>query len=271
MTDFWREVTAGGFVTHALVAVLLANVACAMVGTYVVARRVGHLAGGIAHMALGGMGAAVYAGAAPIVGAVIAAVAGAVVVGLVTLRGLQGEDTIVNALWATGMAAGILFLSLTPGYNADLLSYLFGNVLMVTRTDILVLAGLDLLVVALVVTFGRPLAAVCFDEEFARTRGLPTGAIYLLLLVVVALTVVALVRIVGLILVIALLTLPVATAGLFRRSLIGIMVAAALVGTAAGVGGLAVSFVADVPSGVTIVLLNGLCYLTALVLAWSRR
>lgn len=260
MAEFWSEWLAGGFLNRAVAAVLLASVACAVVGPYVVARRVGHLAGGIAHIALGGIGVAMAIGAPPLLGAGIASIAGALVIALLTLRGLQGEDTVVNALWATSMAGGILLISMTPGYNVDLLSYLFGKVLLVTPRDLIILLALDVLLVGLVLSGGRLLTAVCFDEEFARTRGLPTGALYLALLVIVALTVVALVRVAGLVLVIALLTLPAATAALFSRSLTTTMLLSAGLGMAASLGGLAVSFAADVPSGVTIVLLAGLMY-----------
>jgi zinc transport system permease protein len=162
------------------------------------------------------------------------------------------------------MATGILFISRTPGYNADLMSYLFGNVLMVSRQDLLLMAVLDAVVVVLVALFHKQLAALCFDEEFARVRGVRVAAFHLLLLCVVAVTVVALVQVVGLILVIALLTLPAAIAGQLVRSIGAMMLVACLAGAVFSTAGLAVSFLVDVPSGATIILLAAFAYLASL-------
>jgi zinc transport system permease protein len=252
------------FLRNALLAALLASAGCGVVGTYVVARRIGYLAGGIAHTVLGGMGIAYFLGASPLAGALGAAVVAALAIGLVTLRWREHEDVAIGALWATGMAIGILLISRTPGYNADLMSYLFGNVLMVSRQDLLFMAVLDAVVVALVALFHKQLTALCFDEEFARVRGVRVAAFHLLLLCVVAVTVVALVQVVGLILVIALLTLPAAIAGHLVRSIGAMMAVACAAGAVFSTAGLAASFLADVPSGATIILFAAFGYLAAL-------
>ncbi len=163
-------------------AALLASVGCGVVGTYVVARRIGYLAGGIAHAVLGGMGVAYFLGASPLGGALVAAVTAALIIGVFTLRWKQQEDVAIGAIWAVGMAVGILFISRTPGYNADLMSYLFGNVLMVSNRDLALMAGLDLLVLVVTLLFHKQLTAICFDEEFARVRGVRVAAFHLLLL-----------------------------------------------------------------------------------------
>lgn len=254
------------FLRTALLAGLLASVGCGVVGTFVVVKRIAFLAGGIAHSVLGGMGAALYFGFDPLLGALAAAVLSALIIGAVRLAWGAQEDTLIGAIWAIGMAVGVLFIAKTPGYGADLMSFLFGNILLVAPRDLWVMAGLDLALVATVGLFYRQFLAVSFDEEFARLRGLPVGAFYLLLLCLVAVTVVLLIQVVGLILVIALLTLPAAIAGHYLHSLGAIMVLATLLGSSFTSAGLALSFTPDLPAGPTMVLLAGACYvLSALV------
>ncbi len=253
-----------GFLQNALVAALLAGLGCGVVGTYVVVKRIGYMAGGIAHTVLGGMGVAYFLGKDPLLGAMVAAVLSAMVIGWVSLRRKQHEDIIIGALWATGMAVGILFLARTPGYNVDLMSYLFGNILMVSRADLFLMDFLDAAVFCLVGLFYKQFLAVCFDEEFARIRGVNVTTIYLLLLCMVAVTVVSLIQVVGLILVIALFTLPAATARQFVRSVAGMMIAACALGAIVGVAGLGVSYQTNLPSGATIIVIAGAVFLISL-------
>jgi zinc transport system permease protein len=187
------------------------------------------------------------------------------VIGWVSLRARQREDTIIGAVWAIGMAVGILFISQTPGYNQELMSYLFGNILMVSDTDLMVLLGLDLLIVVLALAFYHRFVAVCFDAEFARVRGVRVEVTYLLLLCLSALTVVVLVTVVGVVLVIALLTLPAAVAGCVFRTFRGIMLGAVFYCAVFTVAGLALSYEANFPAGASIVLLAGFAYVLALV------
>ena len=261
MIEFFRALATHQFLQHAVLAGVLAGIGCGVMGTYVVVKRIGYLAGGIAHAVLGGMGIAYFLGRDPIIGAVIAALVAAVAVGWVSRRGRQHVDTIIGAVWAIGMAIGILFISQTPGYNVDLLSYLFGNILMVAPQDLWFIAILDLIIVLVVVLFYRQFLAVTFDEEFALLRGVPVGFFDLLLLSMVALTVVMLIRVVGLILVIALLTLPAAIAGQYVRSLGRMMLLAIGLGVAFAVGGLALSYGPDLPAGASIIVLAGVTYL----------
>ncbi len=270
MDTFWEAAFQQSFMQNALIGGLLASIACGLIGSFVVVRRIGYLAGGIAHAVLGGMGIAYFLGRSPIAGAIVAALLMAVVIGLVSLHSRQQEDTLISALWAVGMATGILFIAKSPGYNVDLMSYLFGNILMIPREQLLLLAGLDLGIILLVALFYKQLVAVCFDEEFARLRGVSADVFYLLLLCLVALTVVILIQVVGLILVIALLTLPAAIAGQFLHSLPRIMALATLLGALLTTGGLAVSYAPDLPSGATTVLLAGATYLLCTVLAALR-
>jgi zinc transport system permease protein len=263
VSGFLEAVAQYPFLQHALIGGLLASVGCGVMGAYVVARRIGYLAGGIAHSVLGGMGIAYYLGRSPVGGALVAALVAAMIIGWVSLRWRQQEDTLIGALWAVGMATGIVFISSTPGYNADLMSYLFGNILLITPGQLYLVAGLDALVVTLVVLFRKQLLAVSFDEQFARLRGVRVEVVYLMLLCLVALTVVILIQVVGLILVIALLTLPAAIAGQYLRSLAAIMLAAMGLGALFIGGGLALSFELDLPSGAVVILVAGLAYFSA--------
>lgn len=281
MSEFLHAVAEHAFLRHALLAGLLASVAAGIVGTYVVARRISYLAGAISHCVLGGIGAALYLRAVhgwqwlqPLHGAVAAALLAALAIGLVSLRARQREDTVIGALWAVGMAAGILFIARTPGYSQDLVGYLFGNILMVNARDLWLVAALDLVVVAIGLRFYNQFLAVCFDGEFARLRGVRVEAIYLLLLALTALTVVLLVLVVGIVLVIALLTLPAAIAGRWAQTLWQMMALAVLGSALVTTGGLALSYGADLPAGAVIVLAAGAAYLLTLLgtrRPWRRR
>jgi len=273
MIDFLAAVADHTFLQYALLTGVLAGIACGIVGTYVVTRRITYIGGGIAHSLLGGMGAAYYLSAAhnlswlhPLHGAAAVALISAVIIGLVSLRSREREDTVISAIWAIGMAAGVIFISRTPGYSENLMSYLFGNILMVSRSDLWLLAGLDLLIVGFGLIFYNQFLAVCFDEEFARVRGLKVEWYYLLLLGLTALTVVLLVMVVGLIMVIALLTLPVAIAGQFTRTLKQTMVAASLISILVTGLGLALSYGPNLPAGATIILVAGIAYVAVLIL-----
>jgi zinc transport system permease protein len=266
MSGFLDSLFNHAFLQNALLGGVLASVACGVMGTYVVVKRIGYLAGGIAHSVLGGMGIAYFAGESPIGGALVASIVAALIIGGVHLKWRQQEDTIISAIWAVGMALGVVFISRTPGYNIDLMSYLFGNILMISRGQLGLILIMDIVVIATVMLLYRQLLAVAFDEEYARLRGLPVTGLYLLLLCLVALTVVMLIQVVGLILVIALLTLPAAIARQYTVSLGRMMVLAALLGAAFTSGGLAISYGPDLPPGATIILLAGAAYLLSSVI-----
>ncbi|MBU1627891.1 metal ABC transporter permease [bacterium] len=254
------------FMQKALFAGLLASLACGITGAYVVIKRITFISGGISHGVLGGIGIAYYFGFNPMTGAFVAALLSALLIGFISIRGYQNEDTIIGALWAVGMAVGILFIYLTPGYSTDLMSYLFGNILMVTSKDILLIAILDISILVIVISFYKQFLAVCFDEEFARIRGINVDFYYILLLCLVACTVVILIQVVGLILIIALLTLPAAIAGHLVQSLWKIMVGAFIFGILFTTSGLVLSYDFDIPSGATIVLISGLAYIFTLLI-----
>lgn len=255
------------FLQTALVAGLLASIGTGVVGAFVVVKRLTFLAGGIAHSVLGGMGAAVYFGFDPFLGALGAAILSALLIGWVRLAWQAQEDTLIGALWAIGMAIGILFIAKTPGYTSDLMSYLFGNILLVPTRELWFMAALDLLLLTVIGLFYRQLLAVSFDEEFARLRGVHVTLHYLLLLVLVAVTVVLLIQVVGLILVMALLTLPAAVAGHYVQSLGAMMVLATLLSALLTSLGLTLAYGPDLPVGPTIILLAGALYLVSALLS----
>lgn len=265
MTEFFIALSEQTFLQYAVIAGFLASIGCGVMGTYVVVKRIAFIAGGIAHSVLGGMGAALYYGFSPLAGALAAAIAAAMLIGWVRLQWRAQEDTLIGALWAIGMAVGILFIAKTPGYQSDLMSYLFGNILLVPQQSLWIMAALDALLLIIVGAYHRQFLAVAFDEEFARLRGIPVTFFYLLLLVLVAVTVVLLIQVVGLILVLALLTLPAAIAGHYVHSLGRMMLIATLLGNLVTLFGLAFSYGPDLPAGPTIILLVGAIYVISAV------
>jgi len=278
MLEFFTDLRSYAFLQYALLTGVLASLACGIVGSYITVRRISYIAGAIAHSVLGGMGLARYLQQelglkflSPLHGAVFAALLSAIIIGLVTLYGKQREDTVLSAVWALGMATGIFFIYKTAGYNEDLMSYLFGNILMVRGRDLAVIAALDLLIVAVSLLFYNKLEAVCFDEEFARLRGLHVELYYILLLCLTALTIVVLLQVVGIVMVIALLSLPAATAAYLSRKLWHTMVIAILLSLLYMVAGLVISYQPNLPAGATIIILAGAAYLLVLIFKPLRR
>ncbi|NLA38206.1 MAG: metal ABC transporter permease [Methanomicrobiales archaeon] len=265
------EVLGFEFFRNAFIAGMLASIACGIIGTYVVVRRMVAISGGISHAAFGGIGLGYYLGIDPLAGAAGFTVATALGMGLLQLRAKQQMDTLIGAVWAAGMALGILFVYLTPGFAPDLFSYLFGNILLVPRGDILLMAVLTAVIIAVVAFLYRELQAVTFDPDYAKVMNLPVEGLSLLLLVLIALTVVMLIRVVGIILVIALLTIPAAISRIHATRIWSMMLGAAALGIIFTVAGIWLSYLADVPSGATIILVSTLAYAGALGLERLRQ
>jgi zinc transport system permease protein len=277
LPEFLTDLQQYSFLQNALLTGILASVACGVIGTYVVVRRISYIADGIAHTVLGGMGAALYLNRVyhwhsviPLHGALVSALIAAAIIGLVSLRAKQREDTVISALWAIGMAVGIIFISRTPGYNEDLMGYLFGNILMVSSNDLWMLAGLDAIIVIAGLLFYNQFLAVCFDQEFARLRGLNVEVYYLLLLGLAALTVVVLSTVVGVVMVVAMLTLPIGIAALFSITLWRMMIISTLLCATFTTSGLFLSYGPDYPAGATTIVIAGAAYLGALGVRWVR-
>jgi zinc transport system permease protein len=258
------EILGYEFFRNALLAGLLASIACGIIGSYVVVKRMVALSGGISHAAFGGIGLGYFLGFDPILGAVGFALAVSTGIGILREKAVQNLDTLIGAVWAAGMALGILFISLTPGYAPDLFSYLFGNILLVPQGDLLLMAVLAVVIIGAVIIVYSPLLAVTFDEEYARVMNLPVTALMLLLLGLTALTVVMLIRVVGIILVIALLTLPAAIAREYAGEMRRMMVLAVAGGMIFTFLGIWLSYLFDIPSGATIILVSVVAYLAVL-------
>jgi zinc transport system permease protein len=241
------------FFQNALLAALLVSIAIGAIGTLVAINRLVFLSGGIAHAAYGGVGLAFFVGISPLFGAAAAGVAAAALMAWISFYQRHRSDTLIGVIWAVGMALGVLFVDLTPGYSADLMSYLFGSILAVDRMDLIFMALLDLVIVVCVALFYRPLVAVSFDEAFARTRGLPVQALYLLLLVLAALMIVIAIRVVGLMLVMALLTIPTYLAERMSHTLVGMMILSGLLALGFTVLGLGFSWWLNLSSGAAII------------------
>lgn len=261
MIETIQAIFAYDFMRNALFASLLVGVVCGLIGTLVVLNRIVFLGGGIAHAAYGGIGLAYYFGRDPMLGAIIFSILSALGMGMVHLRTKARSDTLIGVMWSIGMAVGIIFVSLTPGFKADLMSYLFGSLLAVSGSDLQVMALVALVVIIFVAFFYRSLQAISFDETFSTVRNLPVAALYLAMLVMIGLTVVVAMRVVGLIMVIAMLTIPPATANLFLKDMKGMMLLSIGLSWLFSSVGLALSFALNLQAGSVIILVAALSYL----------
>lgn len=248
------------FMRNALAAGLLVSVACGIIGTYVVVNRIVFLAGGISHAAYGGIGLGIFLGTSPVVGAVSFSLAAALAMGVVSRRARQGVDIAIGIMWAMGMALGIILIDITPGYSADLMSYLFGSILAVPGSDIALMGVLDAVIILLVVVLYKEFLAISFDEEFSSVLGVPVERLYLVLLSLIALTAVMAMRVVGLILTIALLTVPAAISRQFTVHLGRMMALSSILGAAFTLAGLWLSYGFDLTPGATIVMVSGAAF-----------
>jgi len=260
------------FLKYAFIMGSLASIPFGIIGTFVTTKKIGYLAGAISHSVFGGIGLALFLQVNlgltwfdPLLGALLAAIIAAVLVGLVSLHAKEREDSIIGTIWAVGMASGILLIDMTPGYF-NLSSYLFGDILLISSKDLLYVGCLDVLVLGISILFFNRFFSVCFDSEFTYLRGINTTFFYLLLLILTALTVVLLVRIVGIVLVIALLTIPPAIASFYAKRLWQMMLYSIILCTLFTWTGLGISYLWSLSSGPAIIVLSGATYLSLLVI-----
>jgi len=254
------------FMRNALAAGLLVSIACGIIGTYVVVNRIVFISGGIAHAAYGGIGLGYFLGINPIFGAIGFSLLSALGMGAVQRKTKERADTIIGVMWAIGMALGIILIDRSAGYKADLMSYLFGSILSVPGSDLVLMAILDFSIIVLVSLFYKELQAISFDETFTTLQNVPVNALYLLLLAMIAVTVVMMMRVVGLIMVIALLTIPAAISGMHVHSLKSMMILSTLLGMVFTLIGLWLSYSWNLTSGATIILISGIGYLISLLI-----
>lgn len=264
------------FLLMALLAGFAASVTGGIMGSYVVIKRIVFISGSISHSVLGGMGFCLWLRRVYNIewittfhGALLAALLSALLIGWIHLKYREREDTVIAALWSTGMSLGVIFIALTPGYNVELINFLFGNILWVSSSDLKQLLGLDLIVLVATALFHHRFVAISFDEKQALLQGVRTNTLYLLMLSLVALSVVLLIQVVGAILVIAMLAIPAAIAGTFTHHLPRMMALAILFGCLFTLLGTSASFIFNWPPGATISLCAALFYCASL--GWRRR
>lgn len=253
------------FMRNALMAGLLASIICGIMGTFVVVNRIVFLSGGIAHAAYGGIGLAFYFGWPFLLGTIGFSLASAMLMAAITLTAKHRADSIIGVIWALGMAFGIILMDLTPGYNVDLMSYLFGSILSVPRSDLWIMVGLGLLITALVALYYQNLLAMSYDEEFAKIRGVPVKTLYFLLIGMLAVAIVLVIQVVGLILVIALLTIPPLIMEKYAKSLFQMMIGSSIAGSLFTIIGLWLSYTCDLTSGASIIMVSGIAYFISLL------
>ena len=256
------------FMRHALMAGLLASVICGIMGTLVVVNRIVFLSGGIAHAAYGGIGLSFFMGWSFLAGTLGFALAAATVMAAVTIKARHRADTIIGVIWAVGMAIGIILLDLTPGYHVDLMSYLFGSILTVPASDLWIMVAVGALVFCCVGYFYKDLIAVAYDEEFARARGVPARGLYYLLIAVLALSIVMIIQVVGLILVIAMLTIAPFIVEKYTKSLMAMMLWSGLLNIVFTLCGLWLAFRFNLTSGAAIILVAGTLFLLDFLYRW---
>jgi zinc transport system permease protein len=257
----------------ALIASLLSSIASGTIGSFVVVKRIAFIAGAISHSLLGGMGLCLWLQRTyglewldPLLGAFAGAIGSAMLLGWIHLNYRQREDAVIASIWSTGMAIGVIFISLTPGTNVELMNFLFGNILWISKRDLILLGALDVFILGFILFYYRRFLSLCFDEEQALLRGIPVRRLYMLLLSLVAVTVVLLVQVIGTVLVIALLTIPATLAGLFTHRLPVMIGGAVALSALFSFVGLEASYLLDWPPGSTIALLAALVYFAILPL-----
>lgn len=251
------------FFQNALLAVLILSVGCGIVGTYAVTRRLVFIAGGITHASFGGLGIGFFLGIQPTLTALGFAILSAFGVEWVSKRGNIREDSVIAAFWSLGMAIGIIFVFLTPGYTPGLTEFLFGNILTITHTDLWIFSLFTVLLLVFLAFFFKPLIFVAFDRDFARTRCYPVQLIEYVMMFFISVCIVLSIRLIGVMLMMSLLTIPQNIAMLYCNKFKSIIIASSAIGIVAGISGLYLSYLLNVPAGACIVFMLVLIFLSA--------
>jgi zinc transport system permease protein len=272
MISFFQALATNPLLLAAVIAGFAGSIVSGIVGSYVVVKRIVFIAGSISHSVLSGIGLCLWLQRAkgiewadPLYGALLAAILSALMIGWIRLHYREREDSVIAALWTIGMAVGVLFISQTPGFNVELTNFLVGNILWVSSLDLYILCALDLIVVAVVACLHKKFLAICFDEEQAQLQGLPVNRLYMLLLVLIAVSIVLLIQVVGIILVMTMLAIPAAIANLFTSKLSHMMLIAILLNGLFCFVGTATAYHLDWPAGATIALAAGVAYVATLI------
>ena len=271
--NFINDILQYSYLSNALIACILSGITCGIIGTYIVARRMVFLCGGITHASFGGLGIAFYAGVNPILGATIFAILSALGIEWSNSRSKIRPDSAIGMVWGLGMAIGALFISLRPGYTSgDMANFLFGSILTVTQADIIALVTLAIILIIGTLLWHRPIMFTAFDRNFAEASGVAVKVISYAMAVVTAITIVLSIRTMGIVLLISLLTMPVVSANIIFKEYRHIIPASAIIAVIAGVAGIAFSYHAEIPSGPAIIFMLTLEFLTIKLLSlWSKR
>lgn len=251
------------FFINASLAAVLASISCGIIGTYIVSRRIVFISGGITHASFGGIGIGYYMGFNPIVGAMIFSVISALGIEYISKKSNVREDSVIAILWSFGMAVGIIFIFLTPGYSANLMSFLFGNILTVTHLNLYMLLALNIIIIVIFLLMFKTILFVAFDEQYARAVKLPVETVNFLMITLVALTIVLNIRVVGIILVISLLTIPQTIANVFTKKFDQIIMISIVIGLFGSFTGLFLSYYFDIPSGAAIIFFLVILFILA--------
>ncbi|PSM53000.1 metal ion ABC transporter, membrane protein [Campylobacter blaseri] len=260
-----QELLSLTFMQNAFLGGILVSIACGIVGSLVVINRMTFIAGGISHAAYGGIGLAFYFGIAPLLGATVFSIFLALLVAFITLKDKERFDSIVGAIWAFGMAFGIILIDLTPGYNVDLMSYLFGSILAIDKNTLYFVSMVDIIFIIMMCVFYRQFCAISFDSEFARLKGVNSTLFYYVLVAMMALCVVGTIQVVGLILVISLMTIPPYIAEIFSKRLGEMMVYSAIISSIFCIVGLLLSYKFDITSGASIIMVASIFFFMVVI------
>lgn len=249
------------FMKRAIIATILTSIACGTIGVFIITKKIVSVTGGISHACFGGIGLSYYLGLDPLICLLPFSIFSALLLGMISKKTKISEDTAIGILWSIGVSIGVILIYLTPGYAPDLMTYLFGNILTVPTYDIYLIISVDVIIISFILLFYKEFLAMCFDEEFTEASGVPSNVLYMLLLCLIALTVVSMIKVVGIILIIAMLTIPASISSKLTYNVKYLMLLSCIIGIILSIFGLYISFKFNLPSGATIILIMGISYI----------
>lgn len=249
------------FMRRAIIATILTCIACGIIGVFIITKKIVSVTGGISHACFGGIGISYYFGLDPLIGLLPFSIISAILLGTISKKTKISEDTAIGILWSIGVSLGVILIYLTPGYAPDLMTYLFGNILTVPISDLYLIMIIDLIIIFLVLLFYKEFVIICFDEEFLEVSGVSSNILYMILLCLIALTIVSMIKVVGIILIIAMLTIPASISKNITYNFKTLIFLSCIVGILLSIFGLYISFKFNLPSGATIILTMGMIYI----------
>lgn len=251
-----NEIFAYPFLLKSISAIIILSITCGIIGTYIVSKRIVFISGAISHASFGGIGIGYFFGFNPILGAIVFSILSSLGIEIIQSKSEIRSDSMIGILWSAGMAIGIIFIYLTPGYAPNLMSYLFGNILMISNNDLIIISIVCLFIIIFFKLLYKEILYIAFDPEFSRTRGLPVNFLNYLLMALISLTIVLTIKMVGIILVISMLTIPQATSGIYTNNFSKTILLSIFFGLLASICGMIISFFVNIPSGATIIFMS---------------